>query len=210
MTQSVRLPDMPARARIPWREAEFASLDFETTGLDFSKDAVISFGVVPVLAGRVIVGESVHQFVRPQIPPSPRSQTIHELRPQDLADSPDMADVRDVLRAALNGRYLLVWYAEVEMHFLRAIFGGAQRTWRRRTIDVRTMAIVVDGLPAASRSQLGYGLTSTAERFQIPVANAHEAMDDALVTAQLFITLAAKVPDYEAPTVRDLLKIARP
>ncbi|MEP7059111.1 MAG: 3'-5' exonuclease [Actinomycetota bacterium] len=204
------LPAPPAGARAPWREAAFASLDFETTGLDLSKDVVISFGVVPVLAGRVIVGGSVERFIRPEVPPSPRSQTIHELRPQDLAGAPEMADVQASLKAALDGRYLLVWYAEVEMHFLRALFGGARRAWRRRTIDVRTLAIAADGAPDAARSQLGYGLTNTAQRFGVPVANPHDALDDALVTAQLFITLAARAVGAPEPTVHDLLKMARP
>ncbi|MEA2550853.1 MAG: polymerase subunit epsilon [Actinomycetota bacterium] len=204
------LPGAPGRARIPWREGAFASLDFETTGLDLSKDAVISFGVVPVLEGRVMVANSVERFIRPEVPPSPRSQTIHELRPQDLATAPEMADVREPLFEALDQRYLLVWYAEVEMHFLQAIFGGTRRGWRRRTIDVRTLAISADGAPPATRSQLGYGLTATAERFGVPVANPHDALDDALVTAQLFITLADRVSGGPEPSVRDLLKIARP
>jgi DNA polymerase III subunit epsilon len=210
MNTAGELPGTPGGARVPWREGVFASLDFETTGLDLAKDAVISFGVVPVLQGRVMVANSVERFIRPEVPPSPRSQTIHELRPQDLAEAPGIADVREVLREALDRRYLLVWYAEVEMHFLRAIFGGTRRGWRRRTIDVRTLAIAVDGAPSAARSQLGYGLTATAGRFGVPVANPHDALDDALVTAQLFITLAGKVPAAPEPSVRDLLKIARP
>ena len=51
----------------PWREAEFASLDFETTGLDRERDAVVSFGVVPVRQGRVVLGESLYREVADSI-----------------------------------------------------------------------------------------------------------------------------------------------
>lgn len=208
---AMTLPVAPPRARgVPWREVEYVALDFETTGLDFRSDTVISYGVVPVRRGRAIVGESAHQLIDPHVPPSPRSQTIHELRPQDLAGSPSLAEARGQLRSALDGRYLLVWFAGVEVHFLDAIFGGGKRRWRRRTIDVRNLAIAADGLGGAARDTPGYPLTGTAERYGVPVADAHQALDDALVTAQLFLVLAGKLQRTPDPTLRELVRLGRP
>jgi DNA polymerase-3 subunit epsilon len=191
-----------------WRHGSFAALDFETTGLDLGNDVVVSFGVVPVDGGRVRMRDSVHQLVSPSVPPSPRSQTIHELRPQDLAGSPEIEVAREILAAALAGRFLLAWFADVEVHFLAAIFGGSLPRWRRRTIDVRNLAIAVDGAPRAVRGKPGYALSARAEAMGVPVANPHEALDDALVTAQLFLVLASKVPGKPEPTVRQLLRLA--
>lgn len=208
---TVSLPAAPPRARaVPWRETDYVAIDFETTGLDFRSDTVVSYGVVPVRGGRVIVGESHHQLIEPHVPPSPRSQTIHELRPQDLAGSPSIAQARDELRTALDSRYLLVWFAGVEVHFLDAIFGGGRRRWRRRTIDVRNLAIAADGLGGPTRDKPGYPLSGTAARYGVPVADAHQALDDALVTAQLFLVLADKLPDHPDPTLRDLARLGRP
>ncbi|MGZ8598086.1 MAG: 3'-5' exonuclease [Actinomycetota bacterium] len=199
----------PPRARsASWRRASFAALDFETTGLDLGTDVVVSFGVVPVEGGRARMRDSVHQLVSPRVPPSPRSQTIHELRPQDLAGSPGIDEAREALAAALAGRFLLAWFADVEVHFLAAVFGGSLRRWRRRTIDVRNLAITVDGAPRAIRGKPGYALSASAEAFGVPVANPHEAFDDALVTAQLFLVLVSKVPGRPEPTVRQLLRTA--
>ena len=199
----------PSRTKAgTWRDARFAALDFETTGLDLGTDVVVSFGVVPVDAGRARLADSVHQLVSPSVPPSPRSQTIHELRPQDLAGAPDIEQARETLAAALSGRFLLAWFADVEVHFLTAIFGGSRRRWRRRTIDVRSLAIAVDGGDRTARRTPGYGLTASAEAYGVPVANPHEAFDDALVTAQLFLVLASKLPGRADPTVRQLLRAA--
>ena len=206
-----RLPARPAaRARTPWRRAEFASLDFETTGLNLERDAVVSFGVVPVRGGRAILAESVHQLVHPDVPPSVRSQTIHELRPQDLRDAPPLREARDLLRRSLDGRYVLVWFADVEINFLVSTFGGPARSWRRRTIDVRNLALAADMQPVSARKAFGYALAFEAERRGVPVANPHEALDDAFVTAQLFLVLVRKLPGLAHPTVRDLLRLARP
>jgi DNA polymerase-3 subunit epsilon len=204
------LPAAPPRARpVPWRTVRYAALDFETTGLNFRTDTVVSFGVVPVEAGRAVMSGSIHQLVEPHVPPSPRSQTIHELRPQDLAGSPRVEEARAALSQALTGRYLLVWFADVEVHFLDAIFGGGRRRWRRRTIDVRNLAIAVDGGGTDERERQGYSLSGSAERWGVPVANPHEALDDALVTAQLFLVLVSKLATGAEPSLRDVLRAGR-
>ena len=197
-----------ARRSSPWRDAAFAALDFETTGLDLASDVVVSFGAVPVDGGRVRLAGATRSLVKPAIPPSPRSQTIHELRPQDLAAAPGIEDARAELAGVLDGRVLLAWFAEVEIHFLGSIFGGSRRRWRRRTIDVRNLAIAADGGGRETRGRPGYGLTATAERLGVPVADPHDAFDDALVTAQVFLVLASRLRGRSEPTVRQLLRIA--
>jgi DNA polymerase-3 subunit epsilon len=201
----VTVPAPPPRRlrRGSWREAAFASLDFETTGLNLDHDAVVSFGVVPVLGGRVVVGEGVHQLVAPDVPSTPVSMKIHRILPRDVAEAPALEGVRDGLATALAGRYLLAWYAGVELAFLRRIFGGRRRAWRRRTVDVRDLAIAVEGADPDVR----FGLSTTAERYGVPVANPHEAFDDALVTAQLFLVLAARLEAGGRGTVRDLVRL---
>lgn len=203
----VRRPRRRVRRR-SWREADLASLDFEATGLDLSRDTIVSFGVVPVRGGRVVLADAVHQLVDPEVPPSVPSQKIHELRPQDLAGAPRLDEAKQVLREAIGGRYLLVWYADVEVHFLSAIFGGSVRSWRRRTIDVRNLAIEADGAPRSARADFGYGLTWAAGRLGVPVANPHDALDDALVTAQAFLVLATRLPAVPEPTLGDLTRLA--
>jgi DNA polymerase III subunit epsilon len=207
----MRPPAPPRRTRsLPWREAAYAALDFETTGLDYHRDAIVSYGVIPIIGGRVVLAGGAHQLIRPAVPPSPRSQTVHLLRPQDLLDAPTIEQARGGLGAHLAGRYLLAWFAEVEVRFLARTFGGRLRAWRRRTIDVRNLALVVDGRPDAARIEHGYPLNGVARRYGVPVATPHEAYDDALVTAQLFLALVSKLPSGGDPNVRDLVRIAHP
>jgi DNA polymerase-3 subunit epsilon len=204
-------PAAPPRARrgVPWADAAYTALDFETTGLDYANDHIVSFGVVPVLRGRVVLGEAVHQLVRPETPPSPRSQTVHLLRPADLEAAPPIGEARERLRTLLERRYLLAWFADVELHFLARTFGGSLRLWRRRTIDVRNLAIAAAGEPVEARRRQGFGLHAIARRYGVPVTSPHDALDDALVTAQLLLVLVSKLPGIESPTLRDLVAVAR-
>ena len=200
---------MPARPpgsrRRSWRDAVFGSLDFETTVLDHDRDAVVSFGVVPVERGRVVLAGSVHRYVAPEVPSSVASMKIHRILPNDVAGAPPIAVAGDELRAALDGRFILAWYASVERAFLRRSLGGSRRAWRRRMIDVRDLAIEIEGLDPDSR----FGLSATAERYGVPVAAPHDALDDALVTAQLFLVLASRLEREGRGSVRDLLRLTR-
>ncbi len=206
-----RLPAGPSRVvrRRPWRAAEYAALDFETTGLDYEKDSIVSFGLVPVIQGRAMLAGSAHQLVSSTVPPSPRSQSFHLLRPQDLDGAPPVEHAREQLRGLLAGRFILAWFAEVEIRFLASMFRTGPGPWRRRTIDVRNLAITVAGGGVKDRAERGYALGTQAAKYGVPIATPHEAYDDALVTAQLFMVLAAKLGSGE-PTVRDLLRLGGP
>jgi DNA polymerase-3 subunit epsilon len=189
----------------PWREVEFASLDFETTGLDRERDAVVSFGVVPVRGGRVVVREAVHQLVLSEVPASAESMRIHGILPKDLADAQPFPVAGQTLRLALAGRFVLAWFAGVEIGFLCRLYGGGRRSWVRRTIDVRQMAIELEHLDQDVRQSL----SSAAEHYGVPVANPHEALDDAMVTAQLFLVLADRLEERGLGTARSLLRLTR-
>jgi len=189
----------------PWRRAEFVSLDFETTGLDRERDAVVSFGVVPVREGRVVVGEAVYQLVAPDVPSSPESMRIHGILPRDLAEAQPVAIAGETLRLALAGRIVLAWFATVEIGYLGRLYGGRPRSWVKRTIDVRQMAIELEHLEQDVRQSL----SSAAERYGVPVANPHEALDDAMVTAQLFLVLATRLEARGFGSTRSFLRLTR-
>lgn len=206
-------PDLPGPARWlrrrPWIEAEFASLDFETTGLDPDRDAVVSFGVVPIRHGRVILAESEYREVVPEAPLTARSIVVHGLRPHDLQGAPTLSQVLSDLHASLERRYLLAWSADVEAGFLSRAFGGSGRWWRRRIVDVLLLAQVADRLDDRAARPGDYNLTKAAVRFGTPVHAPHHALDDALTTAQLFLVLATKLSTRGCGTPARLLRAGR-
>jgi DNA polymerase-3 subunit epsilon len=187
----------------------FAALDFEMTGLDARSDSVVSFGVVPVLGGRIVLAKSLYRTIGAASDLSAGSIVVHGLLPADLADSPSMHEVRPVLRDALDGRFLLTWAAEVEAAFLANVFGGTPRGWLRRSIDVLGLAMLADHLEGARGGRGDRSLSSTAARFGVPVEQPHHAFDDALTTAQLFLILATRLGRGDENTARRLLRLSR-
>jgi DNA polymerase III subunit epsilon len=188
---------------MPWRTVGFASLDFEATGLDLDRDRIISLGVVPIEQGRIEVGRSVYRLVDPgEVEPTPDSVTIHGLRPVDVRGASSTEAARETLRRALAGRFLITWYATVEASFLAKLFGTRPTRWMRRSIDVRKLVL---GLLGAEAVRLT--LEQAAARFDVPVASPHHALDDALVTAQLFLVTASKLGAAGVRTPRDLMRV---
>ncbi|MEX0985042.1 MAG: 3'-5' exonuclease [Actinomycetota bacterium] len=197
----------PRRSRhLPWRRASFIALDLETTGLDLGHDRIVSFGAVPVTGGVVRLGEATHDLVDPgDRGPSRTSVTIHRIRPVDLVGAMSMHEAAGELAALLDRRYLLAWYARVETSFLGSLFAIADRSWKRRTIDVRDLLVALEGASTARMP-----LTAAAGACGVPVADPHHALDDALVTAQLFVVLASRLEARDGrATVGELLRLPR-
>ena len=201
-------PPGPSRGlrKMPWRAVELASLDFEATGLNFDRDRIISLGVVPIDGGRIDVGRSVYELVDPgDVELTGETVTIHGLRPVDVHGASSTDAARETLRQALAGRFLITWYASVEASFLGKLFETRPARWMRRSIDVRKLVVGLLGAEAARMT-----LEQAAARFDVPVASPHHALDDALVTAQLFLVTASKLGAAGARTPRDLMRVGTP
>ena len=191
---------------MPWRAVDLASLDFEATGLNFERDRIISLGVVPIEGGRIDIGRAVYELVDPgDVALTGETITIHGLRPIDVQGASSADAARETLRRALAGRFLITWYATVEASFLAKLFGTRPTRWLRRSIDVRRLVVGLLGAEAA-----GLTLEQAAARFDVPVASPHHALDDALVTAQLFLVAASKLGTMGAGTPGDLMRVANP
>jgi DNA polymerase-3 subunit epsilon len=171
------------------RHMEYLALDLETTGLDPSHDRIISVGWVPISARRVRLSGARHLLV--SIDSSVRqSATIHHLRDSDLADGCAEVEALRAVLAALAGRVLLVHHAPMDVRFLHAAC--------RRHGDVPLQARVVDTLALAhARKARGdhearegeLRLHALRTEYNLPHYPAHDALTDALATAELFLAM---------------------
>ncbi len=207
----MRAPTAPriGSGREPWRTGEFVALDFELTGLDPARDAIISFGTAPISGGRVQLADRIYREIKPSVRPFAGSVKVHGLRSRDLDDAPALSAVSNEMSRALAGRFLLAWVAEVEIGFLRTVFGGPWWWWRRRTIDVLDLARVHARAQKAVIPPGETSLSATARRYGVPVEDAHHALNDALMTAELFLVLATKLSVLGRPRIRDLVRTSR-
>jgi DNA polymerase III subunit epsilon len=182
-----------------WREARFVAVDVETTGLDPSRDEVISFAAVPIEGGRVIAQRTVHGLVRPSSPPPGSSIEIHGLRAADLAAAPPPEEALAPLAEALRDRLPIAHAAWVERSFLRPLGVGMPR----RIIDTALLwrALCVE----RGEGDPGWRpLAEVAAGLGLPAHRSHDAEGDALTTAQAFLALATHLETRGRGSVRAL------
>lgn len=189
-----------------WRKVRLVALDFETTGLDPKRDDVLSVGAVGIQGGRVRLGDSLYRVVDPGRPVPPDVVRIHGIRPADLLHAPPLESVREELDAFIGSSPLVVWTAWVEAAFLARTMGASRRAWARRLIDVRYLAVRVDGARGITPSPAWRELLSeTVSRMGLPLEIAHNALGDALMTAQLMIVYAHILgPDLSSKALREM------
>ena len=155
---------------------EFATIDFETTGLSPSRNRIIEIGVVRT----DINGKLINEYQTLIQPNRDVGRTdIHGITPTDLIYAPTFDQVTQDLAKILNGAILVAHNAKFDFGFLEHELERAGQTYP--DIDgLCTLELVYQVLPAGSRK-----LLQCCEHFEIPIGDAHTAIDDARMASKL-------------------------
>ena len=189
----------------PWREAGYAVVDLETTGLDPDHDEIVSFASVPVDAGRITVGAVSTLTIKPSRMPGAETIRIHGLRPKDLSEAEELPDVLDTILEALTGRVLVAHVAWVERGFLSEAMDDAGVRLRLPVVDTAALFRRSQGQSAVDEEAV-VRLSDAARELGLPVHRPHHADGDALTTAQVFLALATRLDAREPQTVGSLAR----
>lgn len=169
-------------------------LDVETTGLDLMKDTLISIGAVAVVDGRIALGDSFSIVLQQQHSSDRQNILIHGI--SGSAQRAGVAPV-DALLAFLNylGKSPLVAFHVTfdETMIRRALRQYLNFSFKHPWLD---LAFVLPALrPELLRSHRT--LDDWATRFSIYNDERHQALADALVTAQLLLVAMAQAKQMQ-------------
>ncbi|WP_457600465.1 3'-5' exonuclease [Hydrogenivirga sp.] len=168
--------------------AVFTVFDTETTGLNPNRDELVSIGALKIRSMTLDLSESFHEFVVPaQL--SRRSVEIHGITQEELERRAKPVDkVIEEFLLYVRGTVLVGFNVEFD----------------RKMLDKYALAFV--GMPLLNyrldvfslwkrHGGEGKSLTDIASELGIPVAGAHSALDDAYMTALVFLKLAHRFKD---------------
>ncbi len=191
-------------AETPLSEVPFVAMDFETTGLNPKKDAIVSIGLAPFDLQRIRCREARHWILNPHKPMAEESVVIHGITHSEVKAAPDLLLVLDELLTALAGRVVVVHHRTIERGFLDAalkarlnegiVFPAVDtmeleaRLHRRRPLGL--WARLRGRKPASIR------LSDSRSRYHLPFYQPHHAQTDALATAEL---LQAQIAHHFSP-----------
>jgi len=199
----------------PIDRCRYAVIDTELTGLDFKKDSIVSIGAVAMTGGRIRLGETFYEMVSPRTAFRSETVVVHGIMPSDVTDKPAAGAVIDELLKFCAGTVVVGHFLSLDLHFLnkelKAVSGRpfpnfVADTWRIHSwIQNQTDAACRDFGESGDRD-----LFALAKKYNVPIAQAHDALGDAFITAQLFQRFLAILPGLGVRTIKELLKIGKP
>jgi DNA polymerase-3 subunit epsilon len=194
------------RAGRDYRDSDFLALDLETTGLFPVKDQILSFGWVPIDGNCIRLEGAQHRLVKADRAISAESAVIHQITDDQAARGEPLKDVLSDCLSALGGRVLIAHHARIERGFLaaacRQVFGEEPLL---RVVDTEALA-----RRSLERRQQAYRpaevrLHALAAHYNLPQLAAHNALSDALNTAQVFLAQCAYMDTGKSLPLGDLL-----
>ena len=183
--------------RLSWRKHDYLAVDIETTGLDPQTDEVVSFGWVPIVNARIQTGQAVRIMVRTKVKIDD-SAKVHGIRHQDMSEGIKLEAALAQLLEALQQKVLLVHYSGLDKVLLdrlcKQLYGAKLWVPLVDTLEIARHQFRHDTIePGQLR------LMALCERFGLPKVRQHDALNDALATAQLFLALVCRTnPEQEA------------
>jgi DNA polymerase-3 subunit epsilon len=192
----------------PWDRAPWCVVDLELSGLDPRRHEIVSYAAIPIDEGRVQLARAASGLVRPSRPLTDSSIRIHGIRAADLVDAPPLEEAIDPLLQAMTGRVLVAHVARIE----RAFLGAALRRQGVRLRAAIADTSVIGRLWLGERDGVAPrdpSLEDLAHALGLPAHSRHDALGDALTTAQVFIASASHLGTLENLTVRNLTHAER-
>jgi len=178
-----------------WDQVVFWALDLEMSGLQANADRILSVGMVPIRAGVIRYGERFYSLVRPPdlAGLSTEGLRAHHILPADIVHAPPLGDVLPEVDRRLREGTMLAHFAQLDLAFLRRGYRRCGMRWPHPPL-VDTMNLLLEHHrrrqqwtphPPPPRTALAEARADLG----LPPYPAHNALSDALATAELFLVL---------------------
>lgn len=198
---SVPFPDVEEKIEnIP-----ILAVDFETTGLNSKKDQILSIGYIAIENNEIRLASACHKVIQTTGQLEEKNVVIHQITDDAKSQGDTREAVVENLLNALAGKVMLVHFSRIEKSFLEAAC--------KQMYGIAPVLPIIDTLVLAKRrldrQSAAYDpselrLFTLRERYYLPRYNAHNALSDALATAELFFAEIGK-DEKNSPTLKSVL-----
>lgn len=191
----------------PWRRTPLAAVhwvavDCEASGLDPSRDRLLSIGAVAVRGERVEPGECFRVLLRQERASEHANILVHGIGGDAQLGGAQSAEALAAFRAFLGDGVPVAFHAAFDAALLRRALG---RALPRRWLDLAALAPALYPERAASCRALDDWLAA----FGIEPQARHDALGDAFAAAQILLVLLAAARRQGVTTLESLQAAAR-
>jgi len=199
----------------PLAECDFIVCDTELTGLNRKKDELISIGAVKITNLQIDLATMFHQFVRPEEMAPTLATLVHRITPEQLENAEPIENVLPKFVEYIHGSLLVGHHLMLDMHFLnkaaKKVLGGALSN---PGVDTMRMAqgynrVRLGHYHEHNPREISYTLDDLGKEYGLPSFKPHDALEDALQTAYLFLYLIKKFRRGGLVTLKDIFQAGR-
>lgn len=193
-------------------DEEVVSIDCETTGLNPRKDDIVSIAAVKIRGRRILTSSAFYVKVKPRADLSGSSIKIHQITKSDVAgERPVGAVLPDFLRF-IGNRPLVGYWTSFDVRMLnKEVFRMLNTPLQNPTIDVSDMYYERKYGKAPPGTKIDLRFASILDDLMLPPLQAHDALNDAVSTAQMYLMLKdLKERGVYLKRTRDVVQSAMP
>ncbi len=168
---------------------EYVCFDCETTGLDTKIDDIISIGAVIIKNNTIISSKKFVKFVKPKTKLQADAIKIHHIRECDLEEAEDINEVIDEFVNFIGNRTLVGYFLEFDMAMINKYLKpkiGIHLPNKKHEVSAIYYDYKIERIPQAN---IDLRFDTIMNDLQIPVMGKHDAYNDAIMTALIFIKL---------------------
>lgn len=188
------------------KDIPVVSLDFETTGLDIELDKVVSIGLVNIRNLSIDLSTASHLLVNPGQDVSKSSVVIHQLTDKYLEKADAIQEVMPRILERLSGKVLLAHHAAIEAGFLNEICKHLYQTdFLIPVIDTQALAKRSFELQNKVYKNSELRLFNLRRELNLPAYKAHNALMDAIATAELLLAMIPRISPVKTAKLKDFL-----
>ncbi|MBK8454622.1 MAG: 3'-5' exonuclease [Thiofilum sp.] len=184
-----------------WQQGAYLVLDLETSGSDPLHDDILSFGWVIIRQEHIELASARHYLVQARRLLRERNVAIHHITDDQAAQGHPLTEVLTLFLTALSGKLLVAHYAPTELGFIKQAclncFGAKPPI---PTLDTLQLA---RRHPATRHHSLR--LVALRSHYHLPRYALHNALSDALATAELLLAQLNTSPTLANLPLKDLI-----
>ncbi|MFA0082529.1 3'-5' exonuclease [Vibrio breoganii] len=180
-------------------DLDYIILDLETTGLDSENDLILSIGWVVLSKRKVDLTSACHFYINQESQVKPETAIINHITPQMLDEGVSIHDAMRSFYDAALGKVIVAHGCVVETNFINQYLKSNYHVWELPLIWLDTLCIEKKMAKARNDVEdVDLTLSGTRARYKLPEYNGHNALSDALATAELLMAQVKRLePNHD-------------
>ncbi|MDQ7044127.1 MAG: 3'-5' exonuclease [Sulfurimonas sp.] len=171
---------------------EYVVFDTETTGLNPKEDEILSIGAVKVKGNKILTSQTFEVYIKNHKKISSKSIEIHGIRPCDLENARSADEAVKEFLNFIEGRVLVGYYLEFDIAMInKYIVPILGIKLPNRSIEVSELYYDAQ-IKSTPQGHIDLRFETMLQRCKIPNMGVHNAVNDAIMTAMIYLKLTKK------------------